>query len=139
MSTSSSANGSAEWPPDDRLRRMIQYSRASVISGEVARTGYSAFAEYDGRVWGGATPYDFAPFFVTTFFPTADRLSSFSSALRTCLNSSSEAASTFGNLRSSPSSALTMAEPITTRANHLWSAGTTYQGAAWLDVCRTIS
>jgi hypothetical protein len=24
--TSSSANGSAEWPPDDRLERMIQYS-----------------------------------------------------------------------------------------------------------------
>jgi len=26
MLTSSSANGSAEWPPDDRLRQMIQYS-----------------------------------------------------------------------------------------------------------------
>jgi hypothetical protein len=33
---SSSANGSAEWPPDDRLRRMIQYSRAFVINREVA-------------------------------------------------------------------------------------------------------
>jgi hypothetical protein len=25
---SSSANGSAEWPPDDRLQRAIQYSEA---------------------------------------------------------------------------------------------------------------
>ena len=28
---SSPANGSAEWPPDDRLRRAIQYSEASVM------------------------------------------------------------------------------------------------------------
>jgi hypothetical protein len=28
---SSPANGSAEWPPDDRLRRVIQYSEALVI------------------------------------------------------------------------------------------------------------
>jgi hypothetical protein len=28
---SSPANGSAEWPPDDRLRRAIQYSEAPVI------------------------------------------------------------------------------------------------------------
>jgi hypothetical protein len=28
---SSPANGSAEWPPDDRLRRAIQYSRAVVM------------------------------------------------------------------------------------------------------------
>jgi hypothetical protein len=29
---SSSANGSAEWPPDDRLRRMIQYSETLVVN-----------------------------------------------------------------------------------------------------------
>jgi len=28
---SSPANGSAEWPPDDRLRRAIQYSETLVI------------------------------------------------------------------------------------------------------------
>jgi hypothetical protein len=28
---SSPANGSAEWPPDDRLRRVIQYSKTPVI------------------------------------------------------------------------------------------------------------
>jgi hypothetical protein len=28
---SSPANGSAEWPPDDRLRRAIQYSKAPVM------------------------------------------------------------------------------------------------------------
>jgi hypothetical protein len=28
---SSPANGSAEWPPDDRLQRAIQYSEASVM------------------------------------------------------------------------------------------------------------
>src|SRR6266550_1311279 len=28
---SSPANGSAEWPPDDRLRRVIQYSKALMI------------------------------------------------------------------------------------------------------------
>jgi hypothetical protein len=33
---SSSANGSAEWPPDDRLQRMIQYAAAVFISREFA-------------------------------------------------------------------------------------------------------
>src|SRR6185437_13724015 len=72
-------------------------------------------------------------------FFTAAFLSSFSSALRTCLNSSSEAGSTFGNFRFSASSAVTITEPITTRANHLWSAGTTYQGAAGVEVWRITS
>jgi hypothetical protein len=40
MLTSSSANGSAEWPPDDRLRRMIQYSSALVMIERPRRTGY---------------------------------------------------------------------------------------------------
>ena len=31
---SSPANGSAEWPPDDRLRRAIQYSEALVIESK---------------------------------------------------------------------------------------------------------
>src|SRR3954469_1210483 len=76
-------------------------------------------------------PYD--------FFATAPPFPSFSSASRTFLNSCSEAASTFGNRRSSLSSALTMVEPITTRANHLWSAGTTCHGAAAVEVWRIIS
>jgi hypothetical protein len=29
---SSSANGSAEWPPDDRLQRTIQYAAASRLN-----------------------------------------------------------------------------------------------------------
>jgi hypothetical protein len=35
---SSPANGSAEWPPDDRLRRVIQYSetRMRLIQGAAA-------------------------------------------------------------------------------------------------------
>src|SRR5205807_10365479 len=69
----------------------------------------------------------------TFFFP------SFSSALRTCLNSSSEALSARGNLKFKPSSALTMVDPITTRANHLWSEGTTCHGAVAVEVCLTIS
>src|ERR1700716_126616 len=75
--------------------------------------------------------------FFATFFPPP--LPSSSSALRTCLNSSSDALSAFGNFRSSVSSALTIAEPITTRANHLWSAGTTYHGATVVEVCLTMS
>src|SRR6266481_3541043 len=50
-------------------------------------------------------------------------LPSFSSASRTCLNSCSDALSVRGNRRFSVSSVLTIAEPITTRANHLLSAG----------------
>src|SRR6266566_5585794 len=72
-----------------------------------------------------------AYYFPAFAFPPA--LSSSSSALRTCLNSSSDALSAFGNFRSSFSSALTMAEPITTRANHLWSAGTTCHGASAVE------
>jgi hypothetical protein len=57
----------------------------------------------------------FAAFFTAAFFlfPSA------SSASRTCLNSLRSALSTLGKCRSSRSSALTMVEPITTRANHL--------------------
>jgi hypothetical protein len=41
IQSSSSANGSAEWPPDDRLRRTIQYSRGSSDGIErPRRTGY---------------------------------------------------------------------------------------------------
>ena len=65
--------------------------------------------------------------------------SSSSSAWRTSLNSLSSALSTLGKCRSSFSSAATMVEPITTRANHLWSAGTMCQGASRADVCRIIS
>src|SRR5712672_2513525 len=32
--SSSPANGSAEWPPDDRLRRAIQYSETSVMESK---------------------------------------------------------------------------------------------------------
>src|SRR2546423_694117 len=46
-------------------------------------------------------------------------LPSLSSALRTCLNSSNDALSARGNCNPSFSSVLTIAEPITTRANHL--------------------
>src|SRR5471032_536809 len=76
--------------------------------------------------------YFFACFSVDAFFPLP--LPSSSSALRTSLNSSSDALSALGNFRSSVSSALTIAEPITTRANHLWSAGTTYHGATAIEV-----
>src|SRR6266702_216007 len=49
---SSSANGSAEWPPDDRLRRTIQYSRdRSERIEQPRRTGSPAFAGDDSLVW----------------------------------------------------------------------------------------
>src|ERR1700688_857376 len=64
----------------------------------------------------GATHY-LACAFRTAFFGRP--LPSRSSALRTALNSASEAVSARGNRRFNASSALTMAEPITTRANHL--------------------
>src|SRR5258708_6808675 len=51
--SSSAANGSAEWPPDDRLRRTIQYPRdVSDRTEKPRRTGYPACAGYDGFVWG---------------------------------------------------------------------------------------
>jgi hypothetical protein len=62
------------------------------------------------RMMGFAALYP-SCFFVA--FPSA------SNASRTCLNSLRSALSTSGKCRSSLSSALTMAEPITTRANHL--------------------
>src|SRR5438445_9055813 len=47
-SVSSPANGSAEWPPDDRLRRVTQYSRdANDRTEKPRRTGSPAFAEDD--------------------------------------------------------------------------------------------
>src|SRR6267142_2049612 len=36
VAASSSANGSAEWPPDDRLRRMTQYSVALECNSDLA-------------------------------------------------------------------------------------------------------
>src|SRR5260370_25550158 len=48
---SSSATGSAEWPPDDRLRRTIQYSRDTNDRTEKPRrTGCPAFAGHDSFV-----------------------------------------------------------------------------------------
>src|SRR6267154_4687702 len=50
-SVSSSATGSAEWPPDDRLRRTIQYSRDAYDRTEKPRrTGSPAFAGDDSFV-----------------------------------------------------------------------------------------
>src|SRR5882672_11256985 len=54
-SVSSSATGSAEWPPDDRLRRTIQYSRDAYDRTEKPRcTGSPAFAGDDSYVWSGS-------------------------------------------------------------------------------------
>ncbi len=55
--------------------------------------------------------------YFVAFFPRP--LPSASSALRTVSNSCSEALSARGNRKFSVSSVLTIAEPITTRANHL--------------------
>src|SRR5438445_8106059 len=54
-SVSSPANGSAEWPPDDRLRRVTQYSRdANDRTEKPQRTGSPAFrlrsSSYGGQV-----------------------------------------------------------------------------------------
>src|SRR5712675_2475242 len=46
---SSPANGSAEWPPDDRLRRAIQYSEASMMESQSCGELNTAFAGYDGH------------------------------------------------------------------------------------------
>jgi hypothetical protein len=55
LSLSSPANGSAEWTPDDRLRRATQYSRdISNRAEKPRRTGYPAFAGYDGVSCGSA-------------------------------------------------------------------------------------
>ena len=59
----------------------------------------------------------FADFAAAAFF--APPLPSSSSAIRTSLNSCSDPLSALGNRKFSVSSVLTMAEPITTRANHL--------------------
>jgi len=50
MLTSSSANGSAERPPDDRLRRMIQYSATPMNFCDGGDYWIPAFRGYDGRV-----------------------------------------------------------------------------------------
>src|SRR5262249_47781933 len=57
------------------------------------------------------------------------------SAPRTRSSSFSAAPSTFGNSSFSPSMACAMASAMTSRANHLLSAGTTYQGASSRLVC----
>src|SRR3954468_10882261 len=71
------------------------------------------------RVANGRAVLEFpAPFyfdFAFLLFPSA----SLSSAVRTCLNSCNDAASARGNRRLSASSVLTIAEAITSRANHL--------------------
>ena len=41
---SSPANGSAEWPPDDRLRRAIQYSETLMFNRDAAAYWIPAFA-----------------------------------------------------------------------------------------------
>ncbi len=46
---------------------------------------------------------------------------------------------TFGNARSSPSRARTTTSATANRANHLWSAGITYQGAWGVLVAPIIS
>ncbi len=77
-----------------------------------------AVAGYDDRQAGADLtalrhpPRDFAAFFTARPFPSLSRAS------RTCLNSSNEALSVRGNRKFSVSSVLTIAEPITTRANH---------------------
>src|SRR5260370_28727022 len=62
--------------------------------------------------------YLFPCFLAATLF-AALALPSARSALRTCLNTCREALSVRGNRRFRLSSVLTIAEPITTRANHL--------------------
>src|SRR3954469_1635851 len=62
-----------------------------------------------------------------------------SSAPRTRSSCFSAAPSTFRNSSFSPSIASTMASAITSRANHLLSAGTTYQGASSRLVWRIAS
>src|SRR6516165_7872019 len=62
-----------------------------------------------------------------------------SSASRTLRISLRSAAPTLGNERSRPFSASMITEATTRRVNHLWSAGTTYQGACGVLVARIIS
>src|SRR5450631_5887 len=51
IQSSSPANGSAEWPPDDRLRRATQYSRdADDRTEKPQRTGSPTFAGDDSFV-----------------------------------------------------------------------------------------
>ena len=64
---------------------------------------------------------------------TCRQLVSFSIS-RISSNSFFFALSTFGNARSRPCRASTIAEAITRRANHLLSAGTMYQGACFVAV-----
>jgi len=55
---SSSANGSAEWPPDDRLRRMIQYSVPKMFFREywMPRRSLSSGSPEGETRWRGMTP-----------------------------------------------------------------------------------
>src|SRR6267154_2283246 len=55
ITLSSFATGSAEWPPDDRLRRTMQYSRdVNDRTEKPRRTGSPAFAD-DDRIVGRRT------------------------------------------------------------------------------------
>src|SRR5215510_1105724 len=60
------------------------------------------------------------------------------SAARAATNSFFVFASIFGYVRSSPSTACTIAAATTSRVNHLLSAGTTYHGA-WFDAVARIA
>src|ERR1700733_12614478 len=48
---SSSANGSAEWPPDDRLRRTIQYSETLVMERKTRDVLDARLRGHDGDRW----------------------------------------------------------------------------------------
>ena len=122
------------------LKRAIQYSRAPMIDprGRGVLDIHFRLPEppagtlppdADGRpasklLSRGMTTRQFADFQREAFFAAAlafffTPLPSASSASRTRLNSCNDALSVRGNRKFSVSSVLTIAEPITTRANHL--------------------
>src|SRR5216683_1868515 len=53
---SSPATGSAEWPPDDRLRRAIHYSETSMMESRGRSVLDTPFAGYDDSFWSSAAP-----------------------------------------------------------------------------------
>src|SRR6266851_5270428 len=83
---SSPANGSAEWPPDDRLQRTIQYSTSVRDRAEkLRRTGSPAFAGDDDHAGSDAerltlTAYSWSGFLPPMFFSLANTASTLRSS-----------------------------------------------------------
>src|SRR5688500_17297868 len=124
----------------ERLPNLLRDPAAQIVtnrSAQFVRAGLPVPRDADESE--ATSDFSLAACFTAAFFTRNALLFSLCNALRTFLHSPNSLLSTLGNRRSNLSSAPTMADPTTTRANHVWSAGTMYHGASSEDVWRIMS